>query len=60
MDVQYVSNISFKGDVQIIWDTVKAVLKHEGISSETSATMEDFVDYCISKGRVPKELVKEK
>jgi len=42
MDVEYVENITFFGDVKIILDTVKAVLKRDGISSETSATMEPF------------------
>lgn len=42
MDVWYVRNISFKTDVQIILDTVKAVLKRSGISAEGSATMEEF------------------
>lgn len=55
MDVDYASHITFKGDFQIILDTVKSVFKHEGISSATSATMEDFRDYCKSKGRKPAE-----
>ena len=42
LDVEYVDNITFVGDVKIILGTVKAVLKREGISSETSATMEEF------------------
>ena len=42
MDVYYVKNISFSGDVRIVWDTVIKVLKREGINSETSATMEEF------------------
>ncbi|MGN0467113.1 MAG: sugar transferase [Acutalibacteraceae bacterium] len=42
MDVHYVDNISFLGDWKIIFETVFAVLKREGISSETSATMEVF------------------
>jgi len=29
--------------VKIIIDTVKTVLTHEGINSETSATMEEFM-----------------
>lgn len=49
MDVDYVQNITFLGDVRILIDTVAVVLKREGISSETSATMEDFVDYVNSK-----------
>lgn len=43
LDVQYVRNITFCGDFQIIFNTVIAVVKHEGISSETSATMEEFM-----------------
>ena len=42
LDVEYVNNVTFKMDLKIIWKTVKAVLKREGISSETSATMEEF------------------
>ena len=43
LDVEYVNNITFFGDIKIILATVKAVLKREGISSETSATMEEFM-----------------
>lgn len=43
LDVRYVDNITFMGDVKIILATVKAVLKREGISSETSVTMEEFM-----------------
>ena len=42
-DVEYVENITFLGDIKIILGTVKAVLKRDGISSETSATMEEFM-----------------
>ena len=42
MDVDYVESVRFLGDVKIILETVKAVLKRDGISSETSATMEPF------------------
>ncbi len=42
-DVKYVDSISFLGDWKIIFQTVKTVLKREGISSETSATMEEFM-----------------
>lgn len=43
MDVWYTHHITFWGDIKIIWDTVTAVLKRSGISSETSATMEEFM-----------------
>ena len=42
-DVKYVDHITFKGDCKIIIDTVKTVLKREGINSDTSATMEEFM-----------------
>ena len=42
-DVEYVDKISFIGDIKIILGTVKAVFKRSGITSETSATMEEFM-----------------
>lgn len=41
-DVKYVENISPWFDIKILFKTVLNVLKREGISSETSATMEEF------------------
>ena len=41
-DIWYVDHVSFILDLQIIFLTVKSVLKREGISSEDSATMEEF------------------
>ena len=41
-DVKYVDNITFMGDMKIIFTTVIKVLKREGISGENSATMEAF------------------
>ena len=43
LDVEYVHNLSFALDVKIILQTVGKIFKREGISSETSATMEDFM-----------------
>lgn len=43
MDIHYVDNYSFAMDVKILFMTVLNVLKKEGISSETSATMEVFM-----------------
>ncbi len=42
-DVYYVDNITFLGDWKIIFQTIAVVLKRDGISSETSATMEEFM-----------------
>lgn len=41
-DVYYVDHISFLGDWKIVFQTIGTVLKKEGISSETSETMEKF------------------
>lgn len=42
LDVEYVDHITFLGDLKIILGTVRTVLKRDGVSSETSATMEKF------------------
>ena len=42
-DVKYVDHITFLGDWRIIFDTVKTVLKREGISGGESATMTEFM-----------------
>ena len=42
-DVYYVDHVTFLGDWKIIFQTIKTVLKREGISSDTSATMEEFM-----------------
>ena len=41
-DVEYVRSVSLILDVKIIIKTVLAVLKRDGINSETAATMEEF------------------
>lgn len=44
MDIEYVDKITFLGDLKIIWDSVMvAFIKRDGISSETSVTMEEFM-----------------
>ena len=42
LDVWYVDHISFRVDVGVFFTTIKAVLKHEGISGEGSVTMTEF------------------
>lgn len=42
LDVEYVDNISFIEDWKIIFKTIKKVFVKEGISSDTSVTMEPF------------------
>ena len=42
-DIEYINNITFIGDCKIILKTAINVIKKDGISSETSATMEEFI-----------------
>lgn len=42
-DVYYVDNITFLGDWKIIFKTIATVLKRDGINSDTSVTMEEFM-----------------
>lgn len=43
MDIWYTKNVTFITDFEIFWATVMIVLKRKGISSESSATMEEFM-----------------
>ena len=44
LDIEYVDRITFAGDIKIVFRTVfKSFFKQEGISSDTSATMEVFM-----------------
>ncbi|MBE6952375.1 MAG: sugar transferase [Ruminococcaceae bacterium] len=43
LDVEYIDCVTFEMDVKVIWQTVRLVLKREGIASETSVTMEEFI-----------------
>lgn len=42
-DVKYVDHITFRGDVKIIADTVRTVLKREGITGGGEVTMAEFM-----------------
>ena len=51
-DQQYVKNITFLGDLKIIFRTVFQVLKKEDINTEGMATAEDFGDYLLRTGQI--------
>lgn len=42
-DIKYVNHVTFWNDLKIIFLTVHSVIKRDGISSDTSATMEEFM-----------------
>ena len=52
-DVKYVDHITFRGDVKIIADTVRTVLKREGITGGGEVTMAEFM------GSKEKEKIKQ-
>ena len=43
LDIKYVKNLNFCMDIKIFLKTILVVFKREGITSETSVTMEPFV-----------------
>lgn len=59
-DRKYIQNVSFAGDVKIIFDTVKkAFIKQEGITQDDMATAEDFGDYLLRMGKVDVDTYRE-
>jgi len=59
-DLEYIENITFIGDMKIIFQTVFKVLKHEDISEEGMETAEDFGDYLLREGKVTRDEYDEK
>ena len=53
LDIEYVENVSFMGDLKIIFLTIKKVFIREGIYSATSVTVEPFKG--TKKGRMNDE-----
>ena len=43
-DLKYIENITFLGDIKIIFETVGKVFKREGISAEGNATMPSLIE----------------
>lgn len=60
-DLRYIEQVSFLNDLKIMWLTVKkALLGHEGVTEEGSATATDFGDYLLGKQMVTKAEYEEK
>ena len=58
-DLDYIENITFFGDVKIIFETVFKVFKREGISEEGMETALDFGDYLLQNGKVTEKEYEE-
>lgn len=51
-DLEYIKNITFYGDVKLIFQTILKVFKRADISEEGMETAEDFGDYLLKIGEV--------
>lgn len=54
-DLEYISNITFFGDIGIILKTVLKVFARDGINEDGMATSEDLGDYLLHKGEIDQE-----
>lgn len=60
-DLKYIENVSFLGDVKIIFQTVmKAFVKQEGITDGDMATAYDYGDWLLKNGKVSQDVYDEK
>lgn len=54
-DLNYIENVTFMGDMKIIFKTLIKVFKREDITEEGMETAEDLGDYLLRVGEVDKE-----
>ncbi|WP_305886786.1 sugar transferase [Bacillus cereus] len=54
LDLEYINNVTFLGDLKIILMTIAKVFKRDGISAEGMETAEDLGDYLLRKNKVTK------
>ena len=59
-DLQYIKNITFVGDVKIIFNTVLKVLKRDDINTDGMDTAEDLCDYLLRTNKITEKEYKEK
>lgn len=52
LDLEYIENITFLGDLKIICVTLGKVFKREGISAEGMDTADDFGDYLLKEKKI--------
>ena len=52
LDLEYIEDITFLGDLKIIFMTIVKVFKKDGINTERMETAEDFGDYLLRTGKI--------
>lgn len=55
-DLEYIQQITFVGDVKILFKTVGKVFRREGITDGDAVTAMDLGDYLLSMGEIEQEL----
>jgi lipopolysaccharide/colanic/teichoic acid biosynthesis glycosyltransferase len=53
LDIQYVDNRNFRLDMKILWSTIQAVMRRDGINAAGEATMSEFIG---NSGRGPQSI----
>lgn len=59
LDLEYVENITFLGDLKIIFMTIVKVFKRDGINAEGMETAEDLGDYLLRSGKINLDIYKK-
>lgn len=54
-DLKYIEEVSFRGDLKILFQTVVAVFKRSGITDGENATALDYGDALLKAGKVSKQ-----
>lgn len=58
-DLEYVQNVTFLGDVKIVFDTVKQVFLHkhgqDDVTIDEVALTDDYGDYLLKRGRITRD-----
>ncbi|WP_276353547.1 sugar transferase [Cohnella caldifontis] len=52
LDLEYIENVTFRGDLKIIWLTIIKVLRKEGVSAKGMDTAEDYGDYLLRHQKI--------
>lgn len=59
LDLEYINDITFIGDWEIIFMTISKVFQKEGISADGMDTAEDFGDYLLRIGKIGEDEYQE-
>jgi len=55
LDLEYIEDITFVGDLKIIFMTIIKVFQRDGVNTEGMETAEDYGDYLLRTGKINQE-----